>query len=208
VSATRFDQAVARIDEANADDPDTIEIDGETRPKEVAHAELMTQWVSRLDPAADEAQLLAARAHHLRRWVVPRADYPEGRAGYLRWRRDAARRQADEVAEILESVGYEPETIDRVQRLIRKEGLRGATGRSDGVRKDGDPAVQIHEDALCLVFLSTQFSSLAADLGDEHMVEVLAKTVRKMSPAGLAAVAELPLTPELAALVDRALQVS
>jgi hypothetical protein len=208
VSATRFDQAVARIDEANADDPETIEIDGEMRPKELAHAELMTQWVSRLDPAADEAQLLAARAHHLRRWVVPRADYPKGRAGYLRWRRDAARRQADEVAEILESVGYGPETIERVQRLIRKEGLRVAAGGSDRVKADGDPAVQTHEDALCLVFLSTQLASLAADLGDEHMVEVLAKTVRKMSPAGLAAAAELPFTPELAALVDRALQVS
>ena len=45
------------------------------------------------DPAATEAQVLAARAHHLRRWVVPRTSYPEGRAGYLRWRTDQKRRQ-------------------------------------------------------------------------------------------------------------------
>ena len=50
------------------------------RPKEQAHAEMMSEWVARLDPDADEAQLLAARAHHLRRWAIPRAELPR-RAG-------------------------------------------------------------------------------------------------------------------------------
>jgi hypothetical protein len=190
----RLQEAFARIDEANADDPATIVIDGVVRPKELAHAELMTDWVHRLDPQADEAQLLAARAHHLRRWVVPRSDHPEGRAGYLRWRRDAARRQADEVGVILAAVGYDDATIARVQRIMRKEDLRF------------DAAVQTHEDALCLVFLTTQFDSLRADLGDDRTVEVLAKTARKMSPAGLAAAGALDLAPEQAELLGRALQ--
>lgn len=88
----RFEQAVAAIDAANADDPDTLVWAGEERPKEQLHAELMTRWVRRLDPEATEAQLLAARAHHLRRWALPRGEYPEGRAGYLRWRKDLNRR--------------------------------------------------------------------------------------------------------------------
>jgi hypothetical protein len=75
----RFEHAIAAIDAANAEDPDCIEFRGETRPKELVHAELMTGWVRRLAPDASEAQMLAARAdHHLRRWVVPRATYPEG----------------------------------------------------------------------------------------------------------------------------------
>ena len=37
------------------------EVRGERRPKELAHAVLMTEWVQALDPDADEAQLLAAR---------------------------------------------------------------------------------------------------------------------------------------------------
>ena len=65
----RFARAVAAIDDANADDPNTITVDGVERPKELAHAEMMTDWVRRLDPDASNAQLLAARAHHLRRWV-------------------------------------------------------------------------------------------------------------------------------------------
>jgi hypothetical protein len=192
----RFDAAIAAIDRANADDPETLELDGQQRPKELVHAELVTRWVRRLDPSASEVQLLAARAHHLRRWVVPRESYPPGRAGYLRWRRDQARRQAEEVAVILAAAGYDDAAIAQVQGIIRKEGL--AT----------DPAVQTHEDALCLAFLETQLGSLLADLGEKRTVEVLAKTARKMSARGLAEAARLPLSPAQAALLGRALQVA
>src|SRR4051812_27036533 len=93
------------------------------RPKEQAHAELMTEWVQRLDPAASDVQLIAARAHHLRRWTSPRSSYPEGRAGYLRWRTALKRQHAEEVAGILAAVGYEPAVGERVGAIIRKEGL-------------------------------------------------------------------------------------
>jgi hypothetical protein len=42
VAAPRFDQAIAAIDAANSDDPHTIEVRGHVRPKELAHAALMT----------------------------------------------------------------------------------------------------------------------------------------------------------------------
>ena len=38
----RFARAIAAIDAANADDPNTIVVAGLVRPKELAHAELMT----------------------------------------------------------------------------------------------------------------------------------------------------------------------
>jgi Domain of unknown function (DUF4202) len=189
----RLARALAAIDAANADDPATLVIDGVERPKELAHAELMTEWVRRLDPAASEAQLLAARAHHLRRWSLPREDFPEGRAGYLRWRTRLKRQHADEVAEILRSLDYDQDTIDRVQQIVRKEGL----GR--------DPAVQIHEDALCLVFLRTQLAEVADQLGEDKTIDVLRKTARKMSARGLEAAAQLELDAESRDLLARAL---
>jgi hypothetical protein len=189
----RFDRAIAAIDAANADDPNTLEVRGEVRPKELAHAELMTEWVLRRDPRASEAQLLAARAHHLRRWTSPRSGYPEGRAGYLRWRTALKAQHAEEVAAILAGVGYDDETIAAVQRTIRKEGLRS------------DPQVQVHEDALCLVFLETQLASTSDQLGDDHMVEVIRKTAAKMSPSALAHVAEIPMRDHDRALIARAL---
>jgi Domain of unknown function (DUF4202) len=189
----RLTQAFAAIDAANADDPATIVIDGVERPKEQAHAELMVDWVRRLDPEASEAQLLAARAHHLRRWTLPRQDFPEGRAGYLRWRTKLKKQHAEEVGAILADLGYDDATIERAQKIVRKEGI----GR--------DPAVQTHEDALCLVFLQTQLVDVAAQIGDEKTIDVLRKTARKMSPQGLAAVQELTLDPTAHELLEQAL---
>ena len=189
----RLEHALVAIDEVNADDPNTVEIDGERRPLALAHGELAAAWVRRLDPGAGDAQLLAARAHHLRRWAFPRTDFPEGRAGYLRWRTAAKRHHAEEVAALLTAAGYDDDVIERVQRIIRKEGL------------GTDPAVQTHEDALCLAFLQTQLDPLASDLGDERTIAVLAKTAAKMSPAGLAEAAALPLSEHSARLLRSAL---
>ncbi|MCY3633995.1 MAG: DUF4202 domain-containing protein [bacterium] len=191
-SSSRLTAALAAIDAANADDPHTIVVGATTRPKEQAHAEMMTEWVQRLDPGADEAQLVAARAHHLRRWALPRSDYPEGRAGYLRWRTAQAKRHASEVADIVASAGYNEAFAADVSAIVAKRGL--AT----------DPRVQTHEDALCLVFLQTQFDELADKLGDDHMAEVLAKTLVKMSPAARRIAQDLELSERAAALLEAA----
>ncbi len=188
----RFAAALAAIDLANASDPNRLVVDGVSRPKEQAHAELMTAWVQRLDPSADEAQLLAARAHHLRRWELPRQSYPEGRRGYLAWRTELKARHARDVGEILSEVGYPPDTVERVGQIIRKEHLRT------------DPAVQVHEDALCLTFLETQLTELGVQLGEPKALDVLGKTLAKMSPAGRDQIAGLRLAPDERALLERA----
>ena len=190
----RLTAALAAIDAANADDPHTIVVDGLERPKELAHAVMMTRWVRRLSPDCSDAQLIAARAHHLRRWAIPREDYPRDRAGYLRWRSALRRQHAEDVAAIMRRAGYGDDDVARVQAIVRKQGL----GR--------DPEVQVHEDALCLVFLETQFDALAAQLADDDkMVDILRKTAAKMSPEGLEAAGSLPLSTEGAALLGRAL---
>lgn len=183
--------AFRAIDAANADDPHTIAVRGEVRPKEQAHAELAVEWVRRLAPDASDALLLAARAHHVRRWEIPRASEPEGRAGYLRWKRGLQQHHAEVVAGVLDGLA-DAATVARVQSLVRKERLRT------------DPEVQVLEDALCLVFVETQFGELTDQLGEDHMVEVVVKTLRKMSPAGRAAAMELPLDDEARQIVGRA----
>jgi len=186
--------AFAAIDAANADDPNTIVVRGERRPKEQAHAELAVEWVRRLVPDASDALLLAARAHHVRRWDIARSSEPEGRAGYLKWKRRLQQHHADVAARVLAKSGVDAETIERVQALVKKERLRS------------DPDVQALEDALCLVFVETQFDSLAAQLGDDHMVDVVVKTLRKMTPAGREAALALPLDADALRIVNRALE--
>jgi hypothetical protein len=193
----RFRRAIEAIDAANADDPNRVVVRGEERPKELAHAELMTEWVERLRPDAPEALLLAARAHHIRRWTVPRSSYPEGRAGYLKWRRHLHERHAEDVAGILTSAGYDGDTVARVQALVAKR-AQPARGVSD------DADMRALEDALCLVFVETQFAELADRLDEEKMVEVVRKTLAKMSDEAKALALSLPLRPDDLRLVEEA----
>jgi hypothetical protein len=186
--------AFAAIDAANADDPHTVVVRGAERPKELAHAELAVEWIHRLVPEPSDALLLAARAHHVRRWEIPRASQPEGRAGYLRWKRLLQQHHADVAARVLGEVGIDPATIERVRALVKKERLKS------------DPEVQALEDALCLVFVETQFGELTEQLGDDHMVEVVAKTLRKMTPGGREAALGLPLDGDAVRIVGLALE--
>lgn len=149
-------------------------------------------WVRRLDPSAGAEQLIAARAHHLRRWTRPRDDYPDGRAGYLRWRADANSAHADELAEVLRSERAPGPSIDLATSLVRKGSRRS------------DARAQTHEDAICLTFLEAQLEQTADRLGDDAIVGVLVKTMRKMSPAGLESARNLHLGARSASLLGRA----
>ncbi|MFN8053479.1 MAG: DUF4202 domain-containing protein [Acidimicrobiales bacterium] len=191
--ASATDAALEAIDAANSEDPNLVadpfgSPPGSMRPKELVHAERISWWLSRLDPDADDAQRLAARAHHFRRWTSPRSAYPEGRNGYLRWRTDTRRRHASEVDELLAGCGVDDPVRHDTAAIISKRS--GA----------GDPRTQVHEDALCLVFFELQGLSTASLLGD-RTAEVVAKTLRKMSPAGRALLAEATIDPAVRAVI-------
>ena len=189
----RLRRALAAIDAANADDPQRIRVRGGLRPKELAHAELVSEWIERLRPDASEALRLAGRAHHVRRWEIPRDRYPQGRVGYHRWRRALQEHHARVAGEILGGEGYDPATIARVQEIVQKKAL----GR--------DPDVQVFEDALCLVFLETQFHDLADRFDEATLIDVTRKTLKRMSSAAVALAARLPLDPRDLAYVERAM---
>lgn len=191
----RLRAALAAIDDANAADPTMVTVRGSRGPKEIVHANLVTEWVLRLHPDADEALLLAARGHHFRRWTVPRTSYPPGRTGYLKWRKDLHAQHAQELGALLGEAGYDGPTIARVQAIVRKDGLVRASATDD---------VQVLEDALCLVFLETQLVDIAARLEPAKLPGVITKTARKMSAAGLAAIAEVPLGPGTHRILDEA----
>jgi hypothetical protein len=193
VSDERLRRAIAAIDAANGGDPHTIVARGRLRPKELAHAELVSEWIEMLAPGASEALRIAGRAHHLRRWAIPRTDYPEGREGYLRWRRALHDFHADETAAILGECGYDAALIRRVSDLLHKRGLAR-----------GEPEAQVLEDALCLVFVETQYREIAERLSEQKLLDVTTKTLRKMSERAKALALELPLDARDAATIRRA----
>jgi len=188
----RFERAIAAIDAANSEDPNRLERAGESLPKELVHAELVTRWIEQLVAEPGEALRLAARAHHLKRWQRPRSEWDAGRAGYHRWRKELQRYHADEAAKILVAAGYDAALIERVGDLVCKRNL--AT----------DPDAQALEDALCLVFVETQLAGFAERHPEAQVIDILVKSLRKMSAAGRAAAAEIELPPKQARLLARA----
>ena len=190
----RFQQTIQKIDAANGADPNLIEIEGQKRPLEVVHAERRTAWIQQLvGDSASEALLLAVRAQHIRRWEIPRDTYPQGRTGYLKWRTDLKKFHAETTAEILRAEGYGEAMINRVTNLVMKKGLKQ------------DAEVQALEDALCLVFLESQFSDFAKKEANK-IDRIVRKTWRKMSAKGQAFALQLPLTAEDQAVIQKALQ--
>lgn len=188
-----FARACAAIDAANAGDPRSEEAGGRPWPKEQLYSRRMAEWTARLRPDASEELLLAARAQHLKRWSVPRTGFPDGRAGYLRWRETLKRFHADEAAAILRSAGYGDGPIEKLRSLILRKNLAS------------DPEGQTLEDAACLVFLEHEFAAFAAKTERGKVVDILRKTWGKMSPAAREAAFRLPLGPSEQALVGEAL---
>ena len=165
----RFKTAIERIDAANSADPESVVRDGVARPRELVYSERMSRWLERLAPDASEALRLAVRAQHIRRWTIPRANYPEGKRGYHHWRTTLYKFHAEQAGAILRDIGYEDVTVGRVQSLLCKEDLKR------------DPECQTLEDVACLVFLEDYFEDFSQKHDEEKLITILRKTWRKMS---------------------------
>ena len=163
-------EAFAMIDAANAADP----TQDEGRPAALLYGERMSEELERLFPEASDILKIAARGQHVERWLLPRKDFPEGRIGYLEWRREQGRRHAERVSGIMAKAGYPPHDCARVGQLLRKEGIKR------------DPEVQALEDVICFVFVRWYFSPFADGRSPEQLLDIVQKTARKMSPEGRA----------------------
>ena len=194
MTTERLRRALDRLDEINSADPHQIRLCGEVRPKELTHAGLVSAWIERLRPGADDALRIAARGHHVRRWAIPRGEYPQGRRGYLRWRQALQELHAATVGDVMSEAGYGAADIRRARDLVRKKNLRR------------DPDAQALEDALCLVFLETQLGAFRTGRPDERTAEILRKTWGKMSTDARALALELDLAPGDRGFLLRVLQ--
>ncbi|MEI8089103.1 MAG: DUF4202 domain-containing protein [Opitutaceae bacterium] len=181
------------IDSAHAADP-TRGADG--RAAELIYGERVEAWVGRLVPDASPLLLLAARCQHLERWLTPRATFPEGKIGYLTWRRSLYVKQAERARDLLLAAGVAASEAAEVATWVSKTELKT------------NPGTQALEDAAVLVFLENEISTFAvqhADYPREKFVDILKKTWRKLSPAAQHAATGLVLPPTIAELVRAAL---
>lgn len=171
-------QVLAAIDDANAKSP-TLERDetGADHPTEQLYGQRMSAELDRLfGEDVSDVLKIAARGQHIERWTSKRTDYPEGRAGYLTWRRDLGRFHGERLGSLMAEAGYSAEDCARVGVLLRKEGLKR------------DAEVQMLEDTICMTFLRHYFPTFATKHPPEKVQDIVIKTARKMSAEGRARV--------------------
>lgn len=181
------------IDAAHGADPSLL-ADG--RPAELVYADRVEAWVEKLIPDATPLLRLAARCQHLERWSVPRKSFPEGKIGYLSWRKSLYVKQADRASELLLQAGVSAVESEEAKTWISKSGLKVNHG------------TQALEDAAVLVFLENEVDAFAAQHGDytrEKFVDILRKSWRKLSLSAQEAALGLQFSPLIAELVKEAL---
>ena len=186
---TRVERVYKKIDEVNAQDP-------RDPPQELEYGQRMTAMLEKYDAKAPDEVKIACRAQHIARWRIARKEFPEGKAGYLKWRKTLYAMHAGLVKEIMQGTGDFTEVeMDRTASLVAKQwDLKTDTGAN---------AV---EDCAALVFLQHYFPAFNEKLNEESkMVDIVRKTWVKMSAKGKEEALKLSLAPEQLEIVKKAL---
>ena len=177
----RFAEAIKKFDDANREDPRSEIVEGHPQPRELLFAQRVYRWVEQLAEQPSEELLLAARAHTLRRWMIPRDRYPMTTVAYHQWRSALARFHADEAETILHAVGYPAKQIQSITDFITKKNW------------PEDKEARVLEDADCLVFLETKLQDYMETWEESKAVRILQGTFGKMTPDGRARASQLKL---------------
>ncbi|MDX2456991.1 MAG: DUF4202 domain-containing protein [Gammaproteobacteria bacterium] len=167
-----FDKSMALIDAANSEDPNQETAEGKDWPKELLYSHRMSDMLQRYAPDADEVMQLAIRAQHIQRWKSRRDAYPMDRIGYLQWRKDLYKTQAQTAADLLVQAGYGEDVISRVKQAVAKQRIKE------------NPDTQLLEDVTDLVFIEhymLAFTSKHPDYDEEKWLDIIRKTWKKMS---------------------------
>ncbi len=179
-----FNAVIAAIDAVNAQDPRTTEVDGQSYPFESVYADRMTATLAQIYPDASELLRIAARAQHIRRWDIPRDSHPTGREGYQKWRLSLRKMHSELVGAIMLENGYTQSDVDQVGVFLRKEQIKKL------------PDSQALENVVDVVFLGyywDDFVAKYAHYDDDKLIDIVGKTLRKMSTKGHQAALALDL---------------
>lgn len=191
-TSNRYKKAIECFDAYNSNDPHREEFMGNDYPKELLYAQRMSERLDLYAPNAPEYLRLAARCQHIGRWEIPRDAYPMDRKGYLQWRNILKTHHAKIASGILKDCGYDTDVIDKVTFLLMKKELHR------------NAETQLLEDVICLVFVQYYLDEFAARHEDEKVVDILRKTMKKMSPKAIDEVGKISVSEKIGKLIHQA----
>ncbi|MEE9389578.1 MAG: DUF4202 domain-containing protein [Paracoccaceae bacterium] len=193
----RFNAVISAIDAVNAEDPRKITVDGTPCAYETVYADRMTETLEQMYPDASELLRIASRAQHIRRWQIPRDTFPMNREGYQKWRLGMRQLHAELVGGIMADNGYNSDDIAEVGTYLRKERLK---------RVADSQALENVVDVVFLNYYWDDFVEKFSDYSDDKLIDIVGKTLRKMSSHGHAAALALDLPAETTRIVLAAVE--
>ena len=160
---------------------------------EYAYANAMEEWIIALlektkgqskvqdalsqIPGEEPIELikLAARCQHLERFATPRSTFPEGKAGYLHWRRSLYTIQADKASSLLLEAGLSEREAKLVHTWVSKTDLKPG-------KEGGEWGTQVcigkkSSFLLDFVLIQARFFFHFTDLGGCGCFSILARSI-------------------------------
>ncbi len=192
-----FDAVIAAIDAANAQSPRRIELGGQSFSYENVYSQRMSETMERMYPQASQILRIAARAQHIRRWEIPRGDFAAGREGYNKWRKSCREHHAKTVGKIMAEHGFSDGEIADVGIYLKKQKLK---------RNDNSQALENVVDVVFLGFYWDEFTQKFPQYDDDKLIDIIGKTLLKMSSHGHKAALALDLPPRTLKLLGAALE--
>lgn len=193
IEKSLLEAIIAEIHAVNSEDPNNDYDNGVAFPKELLYSKRMSTILEQFAPDAEDEVKVACCGQHIARWKYPRNNYPEGRVGYLQWRKELYGIHAELTAHCALKAGVSEEFALTVKEIMEN-------------KVSGHAGSQTLEDVACLVFLKYYMADFVSKHDDEKCIKIFQKTWRKMSEAAHKAALKIPFAEEHLSLIKNALE--
>jgi len=166
----------------------------DNQAEESLYATRMVEQLKKYYPQANQLLEISALAHHLKRWEIARSIYPMDKQGYFQWRRHVAKHQLAILTEVLDKEGIANEEQETIISVLKKENIKKLEES------------QVIEDVACMVFVQHYLEPFAAPHDKQKVVDIVRKTMLKMSQHAINETAQLPLSENVKRYVIQAVE--
>lgn len=190
MNTLQYEKVKEALMKLHEEDPKKID----NQAEESLYAIRMLDQLRKYYPQANQLLEISALAHHLKRWEIARSLYPMDKQGYFQWRRHVAKHQLAQLTEVLEKESIAKDEQEAILSYLKKENIKKFE------------EAQIIEDVACMVFVHFYLESFAAPHDEQKVVDIVRKTMLKMSQRAIGETAQLPLSENVKRYVGQAVQ--
>lgn len=193
ISAELYYKCSSEIDRAHAVDLNKELENGQLFPAELLYSKRMLEMLELMNPQSSNELKLAVQCQHLKRWGIPRGDFPYDRRGYHQWRRAVMDFQLAQTKELLAEAGVEEVDLGHILNVLKNQGNKQ------------EHESQLVMDTACLVFLKWYMEPFATKHESEKVADILKKTMRKMTGTAINLIPDIELPASAKLLLEQAI---